>query len=464
MLSIFDHGPALCDRVSRRTLLRAGTAASAAALGGWMLRPQTAAGRTIAPKAKSCILMFLLGGPPQHSTWDPKPEAPAEIRGDFGPIPTVVPGLQVGELLPGMAKVADRLAILRAVVTNDNAHSSSGFAMLTGVPHNPLNRENVNPGPPNDHPTLGSVLQHLHRGPALLPPAVRLPHHIFNTDLSVWPGQDSGWLGHRADPWLFNCEPAATNFDVPQFRLQADVPLGRIQQRRTLLEQLETQLRTAERGGDASPYALQREQALTLLGTPSARQACDLNREAPLVRDRYGRGQFGQSVLLARRLVDAGVSFAQVNWFRGADEPSDAPCWDSHVDESQRLKTVLAPPFDQAFSALVTDLAQTGKLEETLVVAMAEFGRTPRFNGRAGRDHWGHVFSIALAGGGIKGGVVHGSSDAQGAYAADGAVSPADITATIFTALGYEPDLLIRDPLNRPHPLSRGEAIGAILA
>lgn len=465
MLSISDQGPRLCDGLSRRELLRAGSLATLAASCG--LADPLSAAHVVSghpARAKRCIVLFLLGGPPQHSTWDPKPLAPSEIRGELGPIPTVVPGMEICELLPETAQVANHLAILRAVASGDNAHSSSGYQMMTGVPHVPMQVENANPGAPNNWPTMGSVIQHLHSGPRLLPPAVRLPHHIFNTDQSVWPGQDSGFLGPSSDPWLFNCQPGSSNFEVPHFKLQADVPLGRLDNRRSLLTQLETQLRTIDRGPSFDTYGLQREQALTLLGTAQAREACDLNREEVRTRDRYGRNQFGQSVLLGRRLLEAGVSFVQVNWFRGADEPDDAPCWDSHARETQRLKTVLMPPLDLALSALIRDLEQRGLLEETLVAVLAEFGRTPRFNGRGGRDHWGQVFSVALAGGGIRGGMVYGSSDAQGAYPQEGRVQPCDITATIFDRLGYAPETEIQDPLGRPLPISRGTPIAAILA
>jgi hypothetical protein len=206
------------------------------------------------------------------------------------------------------------------------------------------------------------------------------------------------------------------------------------------------------------------EQAFNVLNSNDSRQAFQLDRESAEMRDRYGRNQFGQSVLLGRRLVEAGVSLVQVNWYRGADEPSDAPCWDSHAREAERLKTVLAPPADQAMSALIHDLEQRGMLDDTLVVCMAEFGRTPRFNGAGGRDHWGHVYSVAMAGGGIKGGVVHGSSDAIGAYPASGRVQPQDLTATIFHCLGLNPESEIHDTLGRPIPISRGDVIQQILA
>ncbi len=464
MLSIFGHSPRLCDGISRRAILQAG---GFGALGLSASRPRVAPAndpRPIPKQAKQCIVLFLLGGPPQHSTWDPKPLAAAEVRGEFGPIGTTVPGIQISELLPLSAQRMDKLALVRSVVTGDNAHSSSGYYMMTGYAHVPKNRENANPGPPNDWPTMAAVVQHLSRNRHLLPASIRLPHHIFNTDGSVWPGQDSGWLGHKANPWLFHCEPASPNFDVPQFRLQADVTLGRLSHRRRLLEQLESGLRDAEQSGRLARYSDQQRQAFDLLTTARAREACDLAREPQTVRDRYGRSQFGQSVLLARRLIDADVDFVQVNWFRGPDEPSDAPCWDSHSNESKRLKTVLVPPFDQALSALLDELEQSGRLSETLVVCLAEFGRTPKFNGRAGRDHWGNVFSVALAGGGIKGGQVYGASDDQAAYPLEKLVRPEDISATIFHCLGYPPETELRDPLDRPLPISRGRVLSALLS
>ena len=205
------------------------------------------------------------------------------------------------------------------------------------------------------------------------------------------------------------------------------------------------------------------ERAFDLLGSRAARAAFDLSREPPKVRDRYGRHQFGQSCLLARRLVEAGVGLVQVNWFRGPDEPSDAPCWDSHVREAERLRTALAPVADRAISALLEDLTERGMLGETLVMCLSEFGRSPRINKAGGRDHWGRVFSVALAGGGVRGGQVYGASDRQGGEPADGRVTPADLTATALHCLGFEPDAEIRDALGRPLPASRGSVIRGIL-
>lgn len=459
-------GARLCDGISRREMIRVGGLGLLGLSLTNLLRSQARADQEAAVpvRAKRCILLFLLGGPPQHSTWDPKPQASEDIRGAFGPISTSVPGIQYGELLERTAKLADRIAVLRAVQTGDHAHSSSGYAMLTGTPHQPLNFENANPGAPNDWPTIGAVVQHLHRGRRVLPPAVRLPHHIFNTDQSVWPGQDSGWLGAAANPWMFRCEPATEGAKVPDFELPVEVPLDRFQSRTSLLQALDERMRIMDRTGTFASFDQQAQQAYDLLTSPTAFTACDLSLESDDVRNRYGRTQFGQSVLMARRLIEAGVSLVQVNWYRGPEEPSDAPCWDSHARETPRLKEVLLPPFDAAFASLIEDLEQRGMLDDTLVIAMGEFGRTPKFNAAGGRDHWGHVFSLAMAGGGIKGGIVHGASDNQGAYPLEGLVRPEDFTATLFHCLGYSPDTEIRDVLDRPFPISRGQVIRSILA
>jgi hypothetical protein len=336
--------------------------------------------------------------------------------------------------------------------------------MMTGQPHAPTNFENANPGFPNDHPHMGAIVRKLMRERGSLPAAVRLPHRIFNTDGSVWPGQDAGFLGRSVEPWLLNCKPADPGFRIDELTLNAEISDHRMLGRRTLLDQVNQKLDLAERTGAKTGYSRLTEQAFDVLNSSQSRQAFDLDRESAEMRDRYGRTQFGQSVLLGRRLVEAGVSLVQVNWYRGPDEPSDAPCWDSHAREGQRLKTVLAPPADQAMSALIEDLERRGLLDDTLVVCMAEFGRSPRLNGAAGRDHWGHVYSVALAGAGIRGGVVHGSSDPIGAYPASGRVQPQDLTATIFHCLGLDPHSEINDTLGRPIPISRGDVIQQILA
>jgi hypothetical protein len=416
-----------------------------------------------------------MGGPPQHSTWDPKPDNPVEIRGDFGPTDTAVPGIQFCELMPQLARQAGKLCVLRAMATNDGAHSSSVYYMMTGRPHQPMNFENAKPGAPNNWPTLGAYVQRLVK-PGPVPAAIRLPHRIFNTDGSVWPGQDAGFLGRNADPWLLDCEATVSQkagdgtvtrvekLRVPDFNLHADVPADRLEDRHLLLRRIGRQFDFAQRSDVLGKYDRQTHQAFDLLRSAQSRSAFQLEREPVVVHERYGHSPFGQSVLLARRLVEAGVSLVQVNWFRGPNEPSDNPCWDSHKNESERLKNILLPPMDQAFSALLEDLAQRGRLDETLIVCLAEFGRTPKFSPRGGgRDHWGHVFSVALAGGGIHGGQVVGASDKIGGYPKDGLVRPEDLTATILHCLGYPADTEVHDTLGRPMAISRGRVIQSLL-
>ena len=466
MLRITAPPARLCDQVSRRELLRIGGLGAAGISLTELLRTAAAASPTVqtASKARSCIVLFLMGGPPQHSTWDPKPAAPAEVRGEFGPIATTVPGLQISELMPQTAKLAEHLALLRAVRTGDNAHSSSGYYMFTGIPHQPMNSENANPGAPNDWPHFASVVRRLAPSGASLPGAVRLPHHIWNTDGSVWPGQDAGFLGAANDPWLFRCQPNSQEFRIPEFSLPADLSSGRLTSRRSLLHRLDQIRAATDRRANGHDYDGATAQAFDLLTSPDARAAFRLGDESTTKRDRYGRNQFGQSVLLARRLVEAGVRLVQVNWFRGPEEPDDAPCWDSHAREAKRLKTVLVPPFDQAFSALLTDLVERNLLDETLVICMSEFGRSPKIDANGGRGHWGNVFSVAMAGGGIRGGTVYGASDALGGEPNSGMVQPPDLLATIFHQLGISPKSELHDRLGRPFPAARGEVIRDVVA
>jgi Protein of unknown function (DUF1501) len=463
MFQLCTKGPRFCDALTRRQMLHVGGLGLLGLTLPGLLRAQTGTNRG---RARSCIMLFLMGGPPQHSTWDPKPEAPAEIRGPFRPIATAVPGIQISELMPRLAERMDKVAICRAVSTGDNAHSSSGYYMMTGIPHQPLNSENANPGAPNNWPTLGAIVQKV-RGSTSggsIPAAIRLPHRIFNTDGSVWPGQDAGLLGMTADPWLLQCVPGAASMRASEFSLSADLPSGRLEDRRRLLDAVNRGIDAVDHADQLHRFDRQTQQAFDMLRSARAGHAFDLEREPAAVRDRYGRSPFGQSVLLSRRLIEAGVSLVQVNWYRGPNEPPDNPCWDSHVDEPNRLRNVLVPPTDQAFAALLDDLSQRGILDETLVVCLAEFGRTPRYNGRRGRDHWGPVFSVALAGAGICGGAVHGASDRQGAQPREGRVRPEDLTATILHCLGHAPDTEIHDTLNRPIQLSRGQIIRQILA
>lgn len=470
MLSFRDSGARLCDGIRRREWLRIG-GLTAFGLGMPQLLGAQASAQPLPQlspssfgKARACIVLFMLGGPPQHETWDPKPAAPAEIRGELGSIRTATPGLHVGELMPRTARLTDRIAVLRAMATDDNAHSSSGYWMLTGYPHAPKNQENATPGAPNDWPCLAAVTRHLRGDRGSLPGAVRLPEEIWNTGHIVWPGQDAGWLGDAADPWLVTCDPSQPDYKVADIALQADVTVQRLAQRRELLEQMNTGQRAMNASAAQSRWSGLQSKAIELLQTDRAREAFALDRETDATRERYGRNRFGQSVLLARRLVEAGVSLVQVNWTRWATDSNVAPAWDNHAQNTQRLKTVLMPPMDLAYSALLEDLQQRGMLEETLVVWMGEFGRSPKHNAAGGRDHWGHVFSVALAGAGVQGGAVYGQSDRQGGYPIEGRVEPQDLTATIYHCLGYSPDTELHDRFGRPLTISKGRPIEAILS
>ncbi len=464
MLSLTDEGSRLCDGLRRREVLRIG---GLGALGGLSLPGLLASQLQAKPlgvsnsfgRAKSCIVLFLMGGPPQHSTWDPKPDAPAEVRGEFGPIATNVPGIFLSELMPHTAKVADKLCILRAMSTDDNAHSSSGYYMLTGRPHSPMNFENGNPGPPNDVPSLGGVMSRLAPSKGGLPSTVTLPHRIFNTDGSVWPGQDAGRLGRGADPWLLNAKMTPQGYHVDEISLPADLDPKRLAGRRGLLDELRRNLDRSSADSVSKVLEQRTGQAFDVLLSSRARDAFHLDREPEPSRKRYGESPFGQSVLLARRLVEAGVQLVQVNWYRGPDEPPSNPCWDSHTGEAARLKTVLVPPMDQAYGTLLADLDERGMLDETLVVCMSEFGRSPKLDANGGRGHWGHVFSVSLAGGGIRGGLVYGSSDKMAAHPREGLVRPEDLSATIYHCLGYTPETEYLDMLGRPHAISRGQVL-----
>lgn len=484
----------LCDGVSRREALTVG---SLGAMG--LTLPSLLQARETNPprKPRSVILLFLLGAPPQQETWDPKPDSPLEARGDLGVIQTATPGLLIGETMTRTARLTEKIAILRAVSTGDNAHSSSGFYMTTGQPHQPQGVENAKPGAPNDWPSIGGVVRHLFEGrsraemgqplttgvphapmqvenakpgapndwPSVggvvrkllqprckLPAAVTLPEQSANDGGLTWPGQDAGFLGRAADPWLITCEPEKPAFDVPGLALPADVPAPRFDGRKGLLSAL-------DRYPTADPHT---RRAFEMITAPAARQAFDLDTEPTRVRDRYGRSRFGQSCLLARRLVEAGVPLVRVNWTRLPNCPNNGH-WDTHQKNSEAMRKMM-PTLDAAYTALLEDLSDRGMLDDTLVVWMAEFGRTPKINGAGGRDHWGPVFSVALSGGGVKGGSIYGASDKLAAYPKDGRVTPQDLHATLYHCLGIPRSAEIHDSLGRPLAVYRGEPVRQILA
>ena len=367
-------------------------------------------------RAKNVIFLWLQGGPPQHETFDPKPDAPLEIRGPFKPISTNVPGIQFSELLPRTSRYADRLAVVRSLSTRDDNHDVSGYWLLTGYPYLTGSARQIKP---SDWPYFGSVVKMLkpsEKLPALtsvwIPDAMRLNDNVTPA------GQTAGFLGAVWEPERFVGDPALPEYQIEGLRLPEGVQSVRMDQRREMLRQLEAQLHGRSLSHVAAWDRLS-QQAFDLVTSGEARAAFDLSREPDAVRDRYGRYTWGQSVLLARRLIEAGVRLVHVNWARDpGDNAVDNPLWDTHSLNADRLQDNLCPQFDPTFAALMDDLSERGLLDETLVVVIGEFGRTPKINVNGGRDHWGHVFSFAMAGAGIRGGQVIGASDRDGAYPA----------------------------------------------
>lgn len=403
-------------------------------------------------RAKSCILLFLAGGPPQHETFDPKPDAPLEVRGTFQPIATSVPGLQLCETLPYTARVADKLAVIRSMTTDINAHSTSGAFMLTGyVPQSKA--ENV-PAGPQDWPSLASVVGTLKPSERTPLSSVVLPEIIANDGNIVWPGQNGGFMGAPWHPMVMKCDPTAQPMHIEGMSLAEGVTTVRLSERFDLLQQLDGHFRAGVQGGMAE-LGHMHQKAFDVLHSETSRRAFELERESDALRDNYGRHKFGQSVLLARRLVEAGTRLVQVNWPReGKAEVGGSPLWDTHRNNAGRVRDVLCPQFDRTFATLIVDLQSRGLLDETLVVVMGEFGRSPKINSAGGRDHWGSCFSVALAGAGVGGGQIIGASDRLGAYVESRPVRPPDLAATIFHLLGLDPAGEFMDALGRPRSLT----------
>lgn len=450
--------------LSRRELIRVG-GLGALGLGLPALRAGRAATLAGRPRANSCLIIFLSGGPPQHETFDPKPAAPIEIRGPFLPIGTSVPGVHFSELLPLSAARAHRMCVIRSMTTGIHSHSTSGAFMLTG--HEPTSVAESVPPSAQDWPSLAGAVGALRAAERSPLDAVILPEPIFNNPAIPWPGQNGGFMGAAWHPHILRCDPSQERIEIEGLTAAAGVTELRLDDRHALLGQVDRMLHRGLRSPAIAEMNRFQQEAFDLLHAGATREALEIEREPAASRDRYGRGKFGQSVLLGRRLIEAGVRLVQVNWPR---EPGDTaagnPLWDTHQDNAGRLKNVLCPQFDTAYSALLDDLEARGLLDETLVVVMGEFGRTPTINSAGGRDHWGSVFSVALAGAGVPGGGVIGSSDDRGGMPADRPVRPPDLAATIFQLLGISPDHEFRDPFDRPLSVVSGgrplrEIVGA---
>ncbi len=474
--------------MNRRQLLRVGGLGSLGLTLPALLRAEGLAAKLNKVKAgpvvmrpiRSCILIFHYGGPSHIDTYDMKPNAPAEIRGQFASIATSVPGIRICEHLPQTASVTDHLAIVRSMHHPMTNHNAAAFTALCG--RDPLKGDlELLSNDRNDPPCCGAVLSATMRERPGLPTFVALPHVMYN--VVQLPGQVAGFLGSAHGPFQVNADPSAPDFHMGELELPGDLSLDRLDHRASLLNLLDQQRQCALNRGEAAikagestparrngragtdanasldPCDVYTEKAFRLLHSPVVRRAFDLGAEDPKLRDRYGRHKLGQSVLLARRLVEAGVRFVTV--YDGQHNGQTAN-WDSHEKVFDRLKDDLAPPADQSFAALIADLDNRGLLDETLVIAMGEFGRTPKINGNAGRDHWPNCYSVVLAGGGVHGGVTFGSSDKMGAYPDTDTVSPGDLAATLFWRFGLNPAQEMIDLTGRPYTLSSGQPITAL--
>ena len=420
-------------------------------------------------RARACILLFMWGGPAQQDTWDMKPNAPEEYRGEFRPIATRVPGLQICEHLPRMAGLTDKLAVIRSLTHDNVDHTAATHYLLTG-----RGVANRNAPESEDWPSYGAVMSYLDRGRGPLPPFVSMMPEVPNGAprfVEQSHGRGAGLLGPRFSPLRIDANANLPDYRVGDFSLRMDVPNPRLQGRQQLLAQLDGQLNSLEQQTQITGMSAHYDRAFSLLNTRDVADAFDLSREPDRVRERYGRNIHGQAVLQARRLVEAGVPLITVFW-QNDGITNVSVYWDTHNRNFIDLRTRLCPVSDQAFSALLEDLQDRGMLDETLVVWIGEFGRTPRVGqsvvggagaGRDGRDHWANVFTTVLAGGGIRGGVIHGSSDRYAAYPATEPTRPADVAATIYHCLGIDPHMQIRDRLNRPLSLCEGRPIEAIL-
>ncbi|RLT10840.1 MAG: DUF1501 domain-containing protein [Planctomycetota bacterium] len=445
--------------LSRRNALATTAGMCGLSLPGFLQLQASAAPSTgtSADKAKACIIIYCWGGMSHLESFDLKPDAPSEIRGEFSPIPTVVPGIEIGEHLPLLARHTDKLAIVRSINHDDSSHGRGMYWNLTG--HRPPRAGNI-PPMREDWPSLPAMISKFRSAPRGVPTAVRLPYPMVDNN-TLQAGEYGGWLGVKYDPIVMrpaSGEPfgGVSRTLGSEVLDLSEVNAERLASRRQLLAAFEAPTQRAiGYEGFQHFHGLAEE----ILAGSAVKNAYNLDRETPQVRESYGKHLGGQSLLLARRLTEAGVPVVQVCCSAGDLNGGSGDMWDTHGDNFNRLKKNLLPVLDRATSALLQDLSDRGTLDETLVVLLTDFGRTPHINGAAGRDHYPSVYSVALAGGGIQGGQVYGSSDRKGAFPKTQPCTPPDIHATIFHALGISPRAELHDMLNRPFPVSDGEVL-----
>ncbi len=454
MLNIGKERVPLCDGTSRRSFLQVGSAAMLGlSLPSFFRLEANGAVKANDTKINNCITIFLVGSPGQLDTWDMKPDAPAEVRGKFKPTQTNVNGIQICEHFPMMAKMMDKVALIRSLHHRTGAtHENGQRWMMTG---HDFNADSVKPH-------MGSVISRVFGQKGELPCNVVLPGPIGNTGAGPLHGQTSGHLGSAHEPFFLNSDPASKDFKVGDLDVAQGPTGSRLDARKQLLTQLdELQRRTESRSTQMHDSSYQR--AFSLLTSPKAKQAFDLGLENEKLRDRYGRNTFGQSCLMARRMVESGVRFVTVNHF---DTVFNLSCWDMHADGGGLNNTyldyerLLCPQFDMAFTALIQDLEQRGMLQNTVVAVLSEFGRTPRINPKGGRDHYPNAWTNFLAGGNIKGGQVIGSTDKIGSRPNDFPIEPPQILASIYQAMGINLDTtMMPGPGDRPVRLIEAEPI-----
>lgn len=473
MLAVQGRPRRVCNGLTRRELLRAGGAGLLGTSLTTLLAAEDA-GLTSQPRAKSVLFLFLFGGPSQLETFDLKPEAASTIRGPWRPIASRTPGLMICEKLPQLANLSDQFAVIRTVTHGHNDHNACHY-IQTGHPLPPAERgAAMVDATEKDWPAMGSVVEYLDQHADAqrsagqrrdFPSYVYLPNplgHIQGYDRS---GQYAGWLGRsynalatrvakrdaKDNPYFRDCTDEELNFQIQGCEAQEGITLDRTLRRTSLLDQFDAAQRAVDESPIVGDYDRVRSKALNLVTSERMRAAFDIGRESPQLRDRYGRHLFGQSALMGRRMLEAGARFVTVLW----DCP-DGYSWDSHTTSADVDKHLL-PGLDQTLSALLKDMGDRGLLDETLVVCMGEMGRTPKPDtAQWGRGHWSHCFPAVLAGAGIRGGALYGSSDQDAAWPADHPVSPATMAATIFHALGIAPETRIHDPLGRPVSVMEG--------
>ncbi len=434
----------LCGSGSRRDFLHAGSIATLGLTLPDYLRAQEASGNK--DSDVNCIMLFLLGGPSHIDTWDMKPKAPAEIRGPFQPIKTSAPGIEISEIFPKMAKHADKYSLIRSVYHTATAVHDTGHQMMqTGR----LFSGGI------EHPHIGSSLGYLKGGRGELPAHVLLPRPMGRTGGNLPHGQTAGYLGKNHDPFVLNADPSVPNFKVPDLLPPDYISAQRAERRQKLRDAVDGSFESFEKNAAAKQLDDNFNLAYRLMSSPKARDAFAIEKEPDAVRDRYGRTRFGQCCLMARRLIEAGVRFVTVNMF---ETVFDEITWDIHgskpFTDIQEMSKLVAPNFDQAYSALLEELTERGLLKNTIVTAMGEFGRTPKVNPAGGRDHHPGVWTILMGGGPIQGGRVIGESDELGYAPKSRPITSGEVAATIFRGLGLDPHKDLPGPQGRPIPLA----------